>query len=225
MLISSIVGISQRSTMDLDATIRKLTLTEESIKNAFETICSVNVDDGIQFSFNYIEPIRDNDEYGGYRVSFFASLGKINTPISMDISTGDIVTPDAEIHLFSDMFDDTVKFELWSYPIETILAEKVETILSRGVDNTRPRDFYDVYMLTKFDYDSNIFFDAFFATSIHRGSIGKTEDYRSIINNILNNKEMNERWISYSSLMPYVNGISFSETIDALLNLMNKNRQ
>ena len=219
MLISSIVGIDQRSTMDLDSCIRNLPLTEETISKAFLEICKINMDDGISFIPGSIEPIRDDDEYGGYRVSYTAEYGKIKAPMSMDISTGDVITPGAEKHRFFDMMDEAVSFELWAYPVETVLAEKIETILSRGTDNTRPRDFYDVYMLSSLNYDPKVLKDAFTATASHRGSIDKILDYAGIIDGISNDAVMNARWNNYAKLMPYASEISFNETIDALRNL------
>ena len=220
MLISSIVGIEHRATMDLDTTLRNLPLNEDSILEAFENICAVSVDDGILFLYDSIAPIREDDEYGGYRVSFFASFGKINAPMSMDVSTGDVITPGAAKHEFFDILDDGLTFELWSYPIETILAEKVETILSRGVDNTRPRDFYDVYMLSGFGYDYEVFTDAFRSTALHRESLEKITDSEGIIRTIAENSEMNRRWESYVRQMPYAKGIEFSDTLNAVRKLL-----
>lgn len=222
MLISSIVGIEHRSTLDLDITLRNLPLTADSIIKAFETICSVQTEDGIEFAFDSIAPIRDDDEYGGYRASFFALFGKIKAPMSMDISTGDVITPGASRHIFSDMFEEGVTYELWSYPIETVLAEKVETILSRGVDNTRPRDFYDVYMLSGFDYDCEIFHSAFKATSSHRESFEKIVDYEVILNEIAISPDMNRRWEGYVKLMPYASNIKFTETLSSVRKLLAK---
>lgn len=222
MLISSIVGIEHRATMDLDTTLRNLPLNEDSIKKAFEIICAVEVEDGITFSYDSIDPIRDDDEYGGYRVSFYAKFGKINAPMSMDVSTGDIITPQAEKREFSDAFEDGLLFELWSYPIETVLAEKVETILSRGIDNTRPRDFYDIYMLSGLDYDSDTFKAAFKATAMHRESFEKIKDAETIIQTISENMEMNRRWRNYAQQMPYAMGIEFSDTLDAALMILGK---
>lgn len=222
MLISSIVGIEHRATMDLDTSLKSLPLTKDAIKKAFETICAVLVGDGIDFSFDSIVPIRDDDEYGGYRVGFFGTFGKIKAPMSMDISTGDVITPGATKHMFSDVFEEGMIFELWSYPIETVLAEKIETILSRGVDNTRPRDFYDVYMLSGLSYDSSVFKTAFIATTTHRESLEKIKDFKGIVQTISNSPEMNKRWESYAQQMPYANGITFSDTINAILGFLEK---
>lgn len=220
ILISSIVGIEQRSTMDLDTTLRNLPLTEDSICLAFEQICAIRSNDGIDFAFDKIEPIRDDDEYGGYRVLFHAIFGKINAPMSMDVSTGDIITPGAAKHVFKDMFDSEVAFELWSYTIETVLAEKVETILSRGVENTRPRDFYDVYMLVSYDFDSRVFKDAFHATASHRGSLMKITDVNEILDAIANDASMQKRWLDYTRRMPYAAGIEFRDTVESVRKIM-----
>lgn len=220
MLISSIIGIDHRSTMDIDTTLQNLPLTEESITAAMHEICDTEIDDDITFTFDNIEPIRDDDIYGGYRVSFYAKLGKINAPISMDVSTGDVITPGAELHIFKDMFDENSFFELYSYPLETILAEKVETVLSRGIDNTRPRDFYDIYILSQNAIDKKVFFDAFKATSKHRNSFDKISDYNSILSEIFNDKDMNTRWQAYSKLMSYANDIKFEDTIEKIRSIL-----
>lgn len=220
MLISSIIGIDYRATMDLDSTLRYMKLEEETLIEAFHTICSVETDDGIEFGFNSIEPIRDDDEYGGYRLSFHAVLGKINAPMSMDISTGDVITPEAEIHVFKDSIDTNTEFELMSYTVETVLAEKLETILSRGIDNTRPRDFYDVYMLAGYDYDVLILRRAFNATANHRESLSKIVDYEIILNKIVNDNEMNRRWDIYTKQMPYAEGIAFANAINVARNML-----
>jgi len=153
-------------------------------------------------------------------VSFSAQFGKINAPMSMDVSTGDVITPGAAKHRFSDILEDSLSFELWSYPIETVLAEKVETILSRGVDNTRPRDFYDVYMLSALNYDSKLFREAFFATASHRESLEKISDSEGIIHIISDSPEMNRRWENYVRQMPYAKDISFADTTCAVRNIL-----
>lgn len=220
MLISSVIGIGQRATMDLDTTLRGMSLTEAAIEAAFREICAVPAGDGLSFRLGNIGPIRDDDEYGGFRVNFFAEYGKINAPMSMDISTGDIITPGAEKHLFKDMFDSTVTFELWAYPLETVLAEKLETILSRGVDNTRPRDFYDVYKLSPSGYHREVLKDAFEATASHRESLLKIGQYGPILDTILADRAMAERWVRYTEQMPYAAGIPFETVVEAVRDIM-----
>ncbi len=220
MLISSMIGIEQRATMDLDATLRYMQLEEDSIRDAFIKICSVPDDDGIEFVFRSISQIRDDDEYGGYRIAYSAVLGKINAPMSMDISTGDVITPDARLHEFTDMLEPEKKIELLSYPTETVMAEKLETILSRGVENTRPRDFYDVYMLAALDYDTKVLSKAFEATAKHRGSYDKIQDHTSIVGNIREDRTMNQRWNGYQKQMPYAEGISFDDALNVVQKIM-----
>ena len=220
MLISSIIGIDQRATMDLDTTLRNMKLEEDLVKEAFIEICAVPDEDGIEFVFNSIDPIREDDRYGGYRIMFTAVFGKIQAPVSMDISTGDVITPEAQVHEFRDLLQPEQTIELLSYPIETVLAEKVETVLSRGVENTRPRDFYDIYMLSSSDYNAKTFKKAFIATSKHRGSYEKTSDYRSIVDAIRNDGVMQQRWKGYQKQMPYAADISFDDALEVVVDLM-----
>ncbi len=143
MLVAAIVGLDNRATMDLDATLKNLPMTENAISNALEKICSIELDDDVTFEIGNIIPIRENDIYGGFRVSLTARLDTLLTPLSIDISTGDVITPYAVRYNFSEIFDSKKSYELWAYNVETVMAEKIETILRRGVFNTRPRDFYD----------------------------------------------------------------------------------
>ena len=144
ILIAAIVGLDTRSTMDLDTTLRNLPLTPPQTQAAIENICKVTIDDDVFFEVKSITKIRKDDCYGGFCVRLDAIYDTIVTPLSIDISTGDVITPDAVEYEFSGVFDEEVRIKLWGYNIESILAEKVETILSRGIFNTRPRDFYDV---------------------------------------------------------------------------------
>lgn len=230
MLISSIIGIEQRTTMDLDATLSYMKMEENSIRDAFTKICSIQDDDGIQFVFKSITPIRDDDEYGGYRIAFSAVKGKINAPMSMDISTGDVITPEARLHEFTDMLNPESKIELLAYPLETVMAEKLETILSRGIGNTRLRDFYDIYMVSALDYDSKILSQAFEATARNRGSNKKIQNYIEILENIRKDRKMNQRWNGYQKEMTYARDISFDDALNAAqkilesLELVNKSQ-
>lgn len=215
-LISSVLGLSNRATMDLDTTLKNLPLTKENIKEAVINICSIRINDGIDFEFKGIEPIRDDDVYGGFCVSFVANLGKIKAPLSMDVSTGDIMTPDAELRRFSMMFEDD-GFFLWSYNIETILGEKIETILSRGIFSTRPRDFYDVYaIVAALPYDKKILKTALIATAGHRGSLDKIKNTEAILKDISESLELKRLWKNYQSQFPYASTINYDDVIELL---------
>lgn len=141
MLIAALVGLDNRATMDLDTTLKNLPLTPKAIEKSLNEIFVIDLNDDVKFSLKGITPIREDDIYGGYRVALNATYETILTPMTIDVSTGDAITPNAVKLNFVGIFDDNLTFELWAYNIETILAEKVETILRRSVFNTRPRDF------------------------------------------------------------------------------------
>ena len=191
MLVASIVGLSNRATMDLDATLKNLPLMPDAIRNALEQVCAMPMDDHVSFEIGTISPIREDDIYGGYRVSLTARFETILTPLTIDISTGDVITPHADQHQFTEIFDAAQTYELWAYNIETILAEKVETILRRGVFNTRPRDFYDVYILaTTQHYDLALFRQALQKTAAHRGTTEQISDIPGILQTLSESLEL-----------------------------------
>ena len=144
MLVAAIVGLDTRSTMDLDTTLKNLNLTEESILRVVKDICEVKIDNEVDFELIGVSEIRKDDRYGGYCVRLNAIYDTIITPLSIDISTGDVITPEPVLYEFGGIFDEEVRIRLWGYNIETVMAEKAETILSRGIFNTRPRDYYDI---------------------------------------------------------------------------------
>lgn len=141
MLVTAIAGLDNRATMDLDTTLKNLPPTPETIRTAWESIAAISFDDGISFEIGAISAIREEDIYGGYRVALNARFDMLLTPMSIDVSTGDVMTPHAVLCRFTEIFSDENSYELWAYNIETVMAKKVETILRRGVFNTRPRDF------------------------------------------------------------------------------------
>src|SRR6056297_2924657 len=170
MLIAALVGIDNRATMDMDATIKNYPIDNDSITKAIKEICNISIDDDVAFTFNSVETIRDDDAYGGYRVSIVSEYDTIITPMQIDITTGDAITPKEVLYLFKMIFEDG-NIGVWAYNIETVLAEKVETILRRGELNTRARDFYDVYILTKTQsFQYSIFTKALKSTAGHRKS-------------------------------------------------------
>ena len=222
MLIASLVGISSRTTMDMDATLRGYPLSEETIQTAFTEICAIQLDDEVSFELGYIEPIRDDDEYGGYRVAIVARYESINTPLKIDITTGDIITPSAIRYTFHSNFENK-EVEVWAYTIETILAEKVETILRRSVLNTRPRDFYDVYIIMKTQrqvISQETFVTALHATCVKRMSQKALQSKDEILRNIQSDPAMQQRWDRYCKENYYANGIKFDDVISLLFEIM-----
>lgn len=217
MLVAAIVGLDNRATMDLDATLKNLPLTPDAIQAALESVCTVPVDDGVIFDLGAISPIREDDIYGGYRVSLSARFETILVPLTIDISTGDVITPNALRFTFSEIFDEHKSFELWAYNIETVLAEKVETILRRGIFNTRPRDFYDTYILaTTQKYDPVVFKEALKATAEHRGTTKQIADVEGILQNISESQELQAMWEKYQRQFGYAKEIRFIDIFETL---------
>jgi len=218
MLVAAIVGLDNRATMDLDTTIKSLPLTPEAITNALHCICAIQTDDDVTFEIGTVTPIRDDDIYGGYRVMLNAKYDTIVTPLSIDISTGDVITPNPIEYAFSEIFDDEKYYRLWAYNIETVMAEKVETILRRGVFNTRPRDFYDAYILTTTqNFDKAVFVEALKATAAHRGTTEQIADIPTIMKNIEESVELRTMWDKYRKQFAYAEHIEY-EKILMLLN-------
>jgi hypothetical protein len=221
ILIAAIVGLDVRSTMDLDTTLKNLPLTEDKILEAVKAIGNINLGDEVTFETVSIAPIRKDDRYGGYCVRLDAVYDTIVTPLSIDVSTGDVITPSAVQYEFSGIFDDELRIRLWGYNIETVMAEKLETILSRGIFNTRPRDFYDIFILaTTQKYDKELLKMALAATAEHRGSTGKIADTNTILNTIAESGELLEMWKKYQKKFPYAKNISYDDIIEVIGKLL-----
>ena len=221
MLVAAIVGLDNRATMDMDTTLKNLPLTPEAIRSALEDICSIAFDDGVVYEIGTISPIRKDDIYGGYRVMLNARFDIMLTPLSIDISTGDVITPHAVQYNFSEIFDDEKSYELWAYNIETVMAEKVETILRRGIFNTRPRDFYDAYILTTTQkFDITVFEDALKATANHRGTTDQIADVPSILHNIEESPELKTMWDKYRKQFSYARDITYEQIMNSIKTLL-----
>ena len=223
MLVAAIVGLDNRATMDMDTTLKNLPLTPEAIRSALEIVCSIAYDDSVSFEIGTISPIREDDIYGGYRVMVNARFDTMVTPLSIDVSTGDAITPHAVQYNFSEIFDDEKSYELWAYNIETVMAEKVETILRRGVFNTRPRDFYDAYILsTTQKFDKAVFADALSATAAHRGTAQQISDVPAILHNIEESPELKTMWDKYRKQFAYAADIDYGQIMTVLKTLLGK---
>ena len=221
MLVAAIVGLDNRATMDLDTTLKNLPLTPDAIYGALEQICAIPVDDGVSFALENISPIRDDDVYGGYRVKMNAIFDTLRTPLSIDVSTGDAITPHAIQYRFSEIFDEEKSYELWAYNMETVMAEKVETILRRGVFNTRPRDFYDTYILaTTQKFDKAVFDAALRATAEHRNTASQIADVPMILRNIEESPELRTMWEKYRQQFSYAADIEYEQIMEILKKLV-----
>jgi len=221
-LIAAIVGLETRATMDLDTTIKGIGLNHDAIRQIFEDICKIKVEDDLTFSVNRTTDIRETDDYPGIRVSLTCSYPPLKVPITVDVTAGDKITP-SEIEYSYRLVFDAHSISILAYNIETILAEKIETVLSRNITNTRPRDFYDIYLLyslhgTKCDH--KILNAALAGTAKKRGSLTILGQYESIIDNIRNSDKMQTFWLNYQKEFDYAKDISFGETCDMILKIL-----
>lgn len=218
ILVTSMVGIAMRSTMDIDTSIRNLNLSEEDARRTVEEIAAIDLGDGISFQIKEISRIMDEMEYPGIRIALDALMGKMATPIKVDISTGDAITPKAIEYSYKLMLEDRT-ISLWSYNLETILAEKLQTVLARGILNTRMRDFYDIHMLLAGYVDqinADVLKCAFHATCEKRSSQQVESQGDEIIGNIAANTEMKGLWSSYQRKYSYAADIAFDDIINSV---------
>ena len=221
MLVAAMVGLDNRATMDLDTTLKNLPLTPDTIRSALEQICAVPSGDTVNFEVGAISPIREDDAYGGYRVALTARFETLAVPLSIDVSTGDAITPHAIPYCFAEIFDEEKSYELWAYNVETVLAEKVETILRRGVFNTRPRDFYDAYILaTTQPFDRAVFAEALRATARHRGTTEQITDVPGILRSIRQSPELRAMWDKYQKQFGYAQNITYEQILDVVQGLV-----
>lgn len=216
-LISSLVGLDNRSTMDIDTTVKNLSVNESEISKTLSYICSISADDDFTFVFARVEPIREDDEYQGLRAFLFADYEAMRGTLTIDITTGDSIYPDVSRRKITRCFDSDI-INVFSYPLETVLAEKIETIITRGILNTRPRDFYDVYILTKTqEYNAETLRKAIFATAEHRGTKAIMEaETNNRLAVIENSSELQSQWVKYQKKFPYAKDITYQETVNAV---------
>lgn len=211
-LISQYLGISRRTTMDIDVTLRNAPLSVESVMSLVNEIFTIDLNDGISWSLHSISPIRGDDQYGGFRVRIDAALETIAVPFSIDVSSGDAITPAPEDYFFKSIFDLNKSYRLKAYTIETVLAEKIEAILFLGTLSTRPRDYYDVFMLTTvIHYSTERLASALQATVRHRGSKEAFDNWKTALQEIENSKIMNSRWVQYQQQFSFAKEIGFAQ--------------
>jgi hypothetical protein len=222
-LISSLIGIENRTTMDMDTTIKGIALEEDRIKEIVEEILDINVDDGIRFEIKDISYIREEDKYENFRISLIANVGKTQNPMKIDITTGDAITPREIEYAYPCIFSKK-DIKIMAYPLETILAEKYETIIRRNITTTRMRDFYDLYTLYKLkkdDIDYEVLKEAVKRTSNRRGSQEMMKDYEKIIEDIKEDSYLRSLWDVYLKENKYIGDLSFDKVVDVVTILSN----
>ncbi len=218
MLIGSLIGVERRTTKDLDTTVSDFTLSHETAARVFSEICSIDIDDDLEFELLRIGDIREKDEYPGIRVFLRAKYAPLAVPLTIDVTTGDKIIPSAIVYEYPFVFDEGFA-RIVAYPLETIFAEKVETILSRSVANTRIRDFYDVYelwLLKSDQVDSNTLGSALFATCERRNSVSVMESRAGLLEEMRTDSRLARQWKNYASKHSYAEGVAFNETVGAV---------
>ena len=197
-LISSIIGIQNRTTMDIDTTIKGLPVKEEIIKEIILEILNIEVNDGIEFVLGKIENIREISEYENYRLHLTANFEKIKNPLKIDITTGDVIIPSEIEYSYETIFKE--KLNILVYSLETLIAEKYETIIKRNITTTRLRDFYDIYMIFKLKNDKidvNNLKQAIWETAKNRNSMEEILESKEILEDIKNDEYLNKQWNIY----------------------------
>ena len=230
MLVAAMVGLDARATMDLDATIKGTNVSVEDVEMIISQIISIPLDDGVSFQIKRISEIMEEADYPGVRVSMETKFDGVITPLKIDISTGDIITPREIKYNFNLMLENRT-IEVWAYNLETVLAEKLETVISRNVTNTRMRDFYDIYILQKLygeQLSKDVLWDALVATAKKRETLEQieTEDIDEVFDEIQSSSVMENLWKAYQRNYSYSADIPWHiimKSIRTLYELISKN--
>lgn len=224
LLVTALVGVSLRSTMDIDTSLKNFNLSEDDAKRIITEIKDIDIGDGVTFEIKDSLSIMDEMEYPGIRITMNAIMGKLVTPIKIDISTGDIVTPNPIEYRYKLLLEDRY-INLQSYNLETVLAEKIQTVLARGVLNTRMRDFYDIrtlFLMYGDQIDTDTLKSAFNATCTNRGTHNLVQNAPEIISNIESDEHLRSLWVSYQRKFPYASDMSYGSVIYSLKGLREK---
>lgn len=223
ILVTAMIGVAHRSTMDIDTSMKNLNLSAEDALRVVNQVKDIDLDDGVSFEVKDVSNIMDEMEYPGIRVTMNANVGRLITPLKIDISTGDVITPRA-IEFNYDLLLEDRSISLWSYNLETILAEKLQTVLARGILNTRMRDFYDIRMLLD-TYEDKVnkvvLKDAFAATCNKRGTDHLQEQAEEIIKIIEADEQLQVLWRAYQKKYSYAAEIDYASVINGVRKLMN----
>lgn len=217
-LLASIFGVDLRSTMDLDTTIKGFKLDEDTITKVIKEIIGIEINDGISLEFENIKKIRIDSDYQGYNVNINAEFDGLRTNLLIDITTGDVITYKEIEYSYKTLFDSEI-INLFSYNLETIISEKYEAIISRNIDNTRMKDFYDIYMLVHYkwlDINKELLIKAIKNTSLKRNTFENIKQSSEYINLIKNDSQLKELWNNYAKNYPYAENIKYQDIIESI---------
>lgn len=223
-LIGSMIGVENRVTKDIDTTFREAQVEKQKLVDIFHVISNIECNDGISFEYKDIEEIREQFDYPGYRISFDALLQKTRIHLKMDVSTGDVIVPDAIDYNHKCMFEDRI-IQIKSYSLETVLAEKLEAIIAWGIIGSRLRDYYDVYILTSLYYQEIDFLqlrNSLYATASRRGTLNQINDYAKILSDILQDVQIQTHWNKFQRTYQYAQDVSFKDTVVAIRKTFNE---
>ena len=221
MLVAAMVGLDARSTMDLDATVKGINVNVDGVADLIAGIVSVPIDDGVTFRVNKVSEIMDEAEYPGIRVSMTTVFDGVVTPLKIDISTGDAITPREVRYSFKLMLEDR-SIDIWAYNLETVLAEKLETIITRATTNTRMRDFYDIYILEQLHgntLNAQILHDALLATARKRETEGHLTEAREVFAEVEDSPVMQQLWTAYRKKFSYAADLEWNIVMKAVRKL------
>ena len=220
MLVAAMVGLDARATMDLDATIKGANVSLTDVETIISNIITIPIDDGVSFCIKRISEIMEEADYPGVRVSMETKFDGVITPLKIDISTGDVITPKEIRYRFNLMLEDRT-IEVWAYNLETVLAEKLETVISRNVTNTRMRDFYDIYILQKLygeQLRKEVLWNALVATARKRGTLQQVEsgDTKEVFDEVETSSVMENLWKAYQKNYYYAANISWQMVMQSI---------
>lgn len=222
LLIAAIVGIGNRTTMDMDTTYRGLQVNAQMIKEVFEEICNIPANDNVTFSIKRAEEIQENTNNIGLRVNLVALYPPMAVPIKIDITTGDRITPREIIYEYKLLFEPR-SIKVLAYNLETIVAEKIETVISRGDQNTRPRDYYDIYIIRQLQWQ-NIKHEylraALLSTAQYRNTLPLMDSYDEILKTIEKSEIMKNFWLGYQEQYNYARDIKFVDICGSIREIM-----
>lgn len=217
LLLSSIIGIDERTTRDMDATLKGIPMSLEKIVEIFNEILNTQLNDGVHFEINNIKEIRQEDEYSGFELNVLATLDNNRTHLMIDLTVGDIITPKEMKYSYNSIFDDK-KISIMAYTLETVLAEKFETVINRGILNTRMKDFGDIYYLTEGSYkiDQNNLILAIKNTFNKRETKFDINEFKLILSELKESSEMEKKWKDFQNKVNYINDVEYLDTIIAI---------
>ena len=218
MLVAAMVGLDARSTMDLDATVKGINVNVNDVADLIAGIVPVPIDAGVTFRVNKVSEIMDEAEYPGIRVSMTTVFDGVVTPLKIDISTGDAITPREVRYSFKLMLEDR-SIDIWAYNLETVLAEKLETIITRATTNTRMRDFYDIYILEQLHgntLNAQILHDALLATARKRETESHLTEAKEVFAEVEDSPVMQQLWTAYRKKFSYASDLEWNIVMKAV---------